>query len=116
MAEAISTNCPRRRQLSLKPGIRKLLKIPLIVLCLSLLCVPWLWFGKNGFDRLYQSRAERQACVERICKLAEENQALLNEVQHLRTDMKYLESVVRRKLNLIKENEVIYRFGKASDG
>jgi len=26
--------------------------------------------------------------------------------------MKYVESVVRRELNLIKENEVIYRFSK----
>lgn len=100
----------------MNPGIRKFLKIQLIVLCLSLPCVPWLWSGINRFDRLYQSKAERQACVERICKLAEKNQALLNEVQLLRTDMKYLESVARKKLNLIKENEVIYRFGKASDG
>ena len=96
--------------------MKKLLKIPLIVLCLSLLSVGWLWFGESGFGRLYRSEAERQACVERIRRLAEENQVLLNEVQLLRTDMKYLESVARRKLNLIKENEVIYRFGKASDG
>ena len=100
----------------MNPGIRKFLKIPLIVLCLSLPCVPWLWSGINRFDRLDQSKAERQACVERICKLAEENQTLLNEVQLLRTDMKYLESVVRSKFHFIKENEVIYRFGKASDG
>ena len=78
--------------------------------------MPWLWSGIIKFDRLHQSRAERKACVERIWKLAEKNQTLLNEVQLLRTDMKYLESVARKKLNLIKENEVIYRFGKASDG
>ena len=75
-----------------------------------------LWFGKNGLDRLYQSKAERQACVERIRRLAEKNQTFFNEVQLLRTDIKYLESVARKKLSLIKENEVIYRFGKASDG
>ena len=100
----------------MNPRIRKLLKIPLIVLCLSLLSVAWLWFGESGFVRLYRSEAERQACVERIRRLAEENQALFNEVQLLRTDMKYVESVARRELNLIRENEVIYRFRKEPDG
>jgi len=103
-------------QLSLSPRIKKLLKIPLIVVSLSLLSIAWLWFGEGGFGRLYRSEAERKACIERIHRLAEENQRLLNEVQLLRTDMKYLESVARRELNLIKENEVIYRFKKTPNG
>ncbi|MBW1781014.1 MAG: septum formation initiator family protein [Deltaproteobacteria bacterium] len=100
----------------MNPKIKRLLKIPLIALSLSLLSVAWLWFGESGFVRLYRSEAERQACVERIRKLAEENQGLLNEVHLLRTDMKYLESVARRELNLIRENEVVYRFSKAPSG
>ena len=72
----------------------------------------WLWFGEGGFARLYRSEAERQSCIERIHRLAAENQALLDEVKLLRTDMKYVESVARRELNLIKKNEVIYRFSK----
>ena len=88
------------------------MKIPLIVLCLFFLSVIWLWFGEGGFARLYRSEAERQSCIERIHRLAEENQILLDEVELLRTDMKYLESVARRELNLIKKNEVIYRFTK----
>jgi len=94
----------------LSPDIKKLLKISVIVLSLSALSGAWLWFGEGVFVRLYRSEAERQACIERIHKLAAENQALLNEVHLLRTDMKYLESVARRNLNLIKENEVVYRF------
>ena len=96
----------------MNPKIKKLLKIPLIVFCLLFLSVAWLWFGEGGFARLYRSEAERQSCVERIHRLAEENQELLDEVERLRTDMKYVESVARRELNLIKENEVIYRFSK----
>ncbi len=86
------------------------MKIPLIVLCLFALSVIWLWFGEGGFARLYRSEAERQSCIERIHRLAKENQTLLDEVKLLRTDMKYVESMARRELNLIKENEVIYRF------
>ena len=53
---------------------------------------------------------ERQAHIERIQELVEENQALLEEIERLRTDMSYIESVARRELNLIRENEVVYRF------
>jgi cell division protein FtsB len=94
----------------LNPRIKRLLKIPLIVLCLFVLSVIWLWFGEGGFARLYRSEAERQSCIERIHRLAKENQTLLDEVKLLRTDMKYVESMARRELNLVKENEVIYRF------
>lgn len=96
----------------MNPRVKKFLKIPLIVICLFFLSVIWLWFGEGGFSRLYRSEAERQSCIERIHRLAAENQTLLDEVKLLRTDMKYVESVARRKLNLIKENEVIYRFSK----
>jgi cell division protein FtsB len=101
---------------SLSPNIKKLLKIPFILLCLAVLSGALLWFGESGFVRLHRSEEERQACIERIHKLAAENQALLNEVHLLRTDMKYLESVARRELNLIKENEVVYRFKSGPNG
>jgi len=94
----------------LNPRIKRLLRIPLIVLCLFFLSLIWLWFGEGGFARLYRSEAERQSCIERIHRLAKENQTLLDEVKLLRTDMKYVESMARRELNLVKENEVIYRF------
>ncbi|MFO7600093.1 MAG: septum formation initiator family protein [Candidatus Desulfacyla sp.] len=98
------------------PNIKKLLKIPLIVLLLAALSGAWLWFGEGGFVRLVRTEAERQAYIERIHRLAAENQALLNEVHLLRTDMQYLEAVARRNLNLIKENEVVYRFDNDSTG
>ena len=94
----------------MNPRIKRFFKIPLIGFCLFFLSVIWLWFGEGGFARLYRSEAERQSCIERIHRLAKENQTLLDEVKLLRTDMKYVESMARRELNLIKENEVIYRF------
>jgi len=100
----------------LRSNIKKFLKIPFIIVSLALLSGAWLWFGEGGFGRLYRSEAERQACLERIRRLAAENQSLLNEVHLLRTDMKYLESVARRELNLIKENEVVYRFRTGPNG
>lgn len=88
----------------------RFLKMPLIMLCAVIGVGAWLWFGDGGFVRLYRTESERQACIARIKALAQENQALINEIHRLRTDMVYVESVARRQLDLIKKNEVIYRF------
>jgi cell division protein FtsB len=74
--------------------------------------VAWLAFGERGFLHLYNAEMERQVYIDRIRRLAAENRALLEEINRLRTDIEYAESVARRELSLIKENEVIYRFKK----
>ncbi|MDZ7699872.1 MAG: septum formation initiator family protein [Deltaproteobacteria bacterium] len=91
-------------------GRIRFLKIPLMMVCAIIGVGAWLWFGDGGFVRLYRTESERQACIERIKALAQENQALMDEIHRLRTDMAYVESVARRQLDLIKKNEVIYRF------
>lgn len=91
---------------------RKLWKIPLIVICILSPIVAWLGFGDQGLIHLYHTEMERQAYIERIRRLTDENQALLDEINRLRTDMKYVEDVARKHFNMVKENEVIYRFGE----
>ena len=82
----------------------------MIVLCFLCPVVAWLGFGEQGVINLYHTEMERQAYVERIHQLTEENQAMFEEIDRLRTDMDYVEFVARKELNLIKENEVIYKF------
>ena len=89
-------------------------RVPVILICCAGLVAAWLGYGEKGLVHLYRTRMERQACRERIRRLAKENQALFDEVQRLRTDMTYVESVARKELNLIRKNEVIYRF-RSSD-
>ena len=72
----------------------------------------WLGFGKHGLIHLYRTQMERQEYVDRIRQLDEENQALLEEINRFRSDMKYVEHVARKELNMIKENEVVFRFQK----
>ena len=95
---------------------RKLWKIPLIVFCILSPIVAWLGFGEQGLIHLHRTEMERQAYIERIRQLTEENQALLDEIKLLRTDMKYVEDVARKHFNMIKENEVIYRFDEEKQG
>jgi cell division protein FtsB len=94
----------------------KFWKIPVILLCGLIGIVAWLGYGQQGLINLYRTEMEREAYIDRIRQLAEENRALLKEIERLRSDMKYVESVARRQLNLIKEDEVIYRFEKKEEG
>ncbi len=96
--------------------LRRMLKIPLILLCFAVPVSGWIWLGEGGMVHLRRTEVERQASLDRIRKLAAENQALIEEVRRFRTDMKYVESVARKELNLIRENEVIYRLGKKKNG
>ena len=95
----------------LRKRVKRILLLGFIVLASSVSIVAWLWYGESGFVHLYQTKVEREASLERIRILSEENQALLEEIHRLRTDMGYVEFLARERLNLVKENEVIYRFG-----
>jgi cell division protein FtsB len=81
-----------------------------LFLFLGLLLV-WLGFGERGFLHLYQMDRERHVRLEKARQLEQENKALLEEIDRLRTDKEYLESQGRRELGLIKEGEILYRFG-----
>ena len=79
------------------------------------LIISWLGFGERGFKYLYGKEKERQAYRKRIHKLEKENQKLLDEINRLHTDKKYLESVARRELGLIKDDEILYRFAREKE-
>jgi cell division protein FtsB len=92
------------------------LKFSVITLLFLALMAAWLGFGERGFIHLYRMEKDRQAHIERILVLEEENQALLEEIRRLRTDKHYLESVARTELGLVKDNEVLYRFDREEEG
>jgi cell division protein FtsB len=96
----------------LGPQKKKFWKFALVFLCFLGPLLAWLGFGDHGLVHLYRKEMERQTYVDTIRQLAEENQTMLEEINRLRTDMDYVESVARKELNLIKENEIIYRFEK----
>jgi len=84
-------------------------------MCFAIPIAGWIWYGEGGMVHLCRTEVERKACLDRIRKLVAENQALIEEVHRFRTDMNYVESVARNELNLVRENEVIYRFKKTGD-
>lgn len=94
---------------------RKVLKFSLLTLLFFGLIVAWLGFGERGFIHLYRMEKERQAHLDRIQDLEQQNRELLEEIQRLREDVAYMESLGRRELGLVKDGEVLYRFVKERD-
>jgi cell division protein FtsB len=92
-----------------------LLKYSLIALPVLALLVGWLGFGERGFIHLYRMEGERKVFLEKISLLEKENQRLLEEIDRLRSDREYMETVARRELGMVKENEILYRFEKKGD-
>lgn len=92
--------------------IKGFLRFLLITLLFLGLIIAWLGFGERGFIHLYRMEKERQAYLDRIRHLERENEELLEQIKQLRTDNEYIESVARRELGLVKDNEIIFRFSK----
>jgi len=88
-----------------------ILKFSLLALLFLGLLGAWLGFGERGFIHLYRMDRERQTYLERIKTLERDNRELLDEIQRLRSDRNYVEDLGRRELGLVKEDEVMYRFG-----
>jgi cell division protein FtsB len=90
--------------------ISSFLKFLSITVLFFAFIIAWLGFGDRGFIHLYRMEKDRQAYVEKIEQLREKNRELLEEIERLRSDDKYIESLARREFDLIKDDEVLYRF------
>ena len=81
----------------------------LIFLFIAILLLAWLSFGQHGLINLYNTQKEKERCLHILGNLREKNRMLANEIRRLKEDKKYLESVARKQLGMVKENEIIYR-------
>jgi hypothetical protein len=75
-----------------------------------MLPIMWLGFGKYGFLNLYRIELERQTSANRVQQIARDNQTLIDEIQRLRSDGRYIEAVARRELGLVGEGDLVFRF------
>jgi cell division protein FtsB len=93
-----------------RKGIHKL-AVPVIFA----LIVAWLAFGERGLIHLYRMEGQRQRYRERIQELERKNHELLLEIERLRTDEEYIESIARKELNLLKKDEMHFHFAEKPD-
>jgi cell division protein FtsB len=88
-----------------------------VLLCLvaGLLFV-WMSFGQNSLFDLFNMQTEKQENVITLKDLRAKNRLLASEIRRLREDPKYFESVARKELGLVRENEIIYRVKEGERG
>ena len=66
-------------------------------------------FGEKGLLDLYRLKKEYAELSETNKELARENQSLLNEINRLKTDLVYVESVARKDLGFVSKEEIIFQ-------
>jgi len=67
-------------------------------------------FGERGLLRIYHLDREKEEIQQRAAILKAENDKLKREIEALKTDRRYLESIARKDFGLVRKNEVIYQF------
>ena len=89
---------------------RQFFQASLFILVFIGVILSWLAFGDRGFIHLYKMEKERQDYIDRIKKLKVANKKLMDEIDRLRNDREYIEATAKKELNLVRENEVIFKF------
>ena len=84
-----------------------------ILLSISVLLLLALFFfiivSEHGLADLRFLKKERDRLVEENKKLARENQAISVEIDRLKHDSLYIESIARQELGMIGEDEIILK-------
>lgn len=67
-------------------------------------------FGDKGLLRIYELRHDKEMIEARLIDSRNDNEKLKREIVALSTDNRYIESIARKELGLVRSNEVIYQF------
>jgi len=67
-------------------------------------------FGERGLLRIYHLNHEKDDILARATQLKAENDQLKREIEALKTDRRYIESLARKDFGLVRKNEIIYQF------
>ena len=76
----------------------------------------FLLLAPGGIPNLLALRAERQRLGEQAVALLQQNAALREQIQQLKTDDRFLEALARRELGMTRPDEVVYRFRRPPRG
>jgi cell division protein FtsB len=89
----------------------------LISICIIALFAMLLFslFSDKGLSDYFELKSERDRLVIENIQLKEKNDELYRTIERLRNDPEYIESVARKELGMIKEDEVILTPGKTTD-
>ncbi|RUM47520.1 MAG: septum formation initiator family protein [Hydrogenothermus sp.] len=84
--------------------------LPAILIFLLLYSVIILLFGRNNIFKYFSNLEKRQAILNEIKTLREENDQLYKQIDELKHNYFVIEKEARENLGLVKENEEIFIF------
>lgn len=67
-------------------------------------------FGGHGLMRWLQSDQEKKALTSELEKIEGQNAQTRQEIDALMNNSKYIETIARRDLGMVKADEIIYQF------
>ncbi len=73
-------------------------------------------FGDNGIADLRLLQTKRDHLIEKNETLARENVQLYHQIERLKNDPDYIESIARRELGMIGKDEVILKLRPGAGG
>ncbi len=88
-------------------GGRKLVAGVAVILGMALVSVAL--FSHRGLYQIYRFRHERLRLDQENARLAEENARLARTIDRLQHDPEMIQDLIRRELNFVKKNEIIFQ-------
>jgi cell division protein FtsB len=84
---------------------------------LGVLALVFLWgiLGRNGLADLIKLRAKRTQWESRNSAVEAQNSALLHQIERLKNDWDFIESIARKELEMVRENEVVIQISPQTD-
>jgi cell division protein FtsB len=80
-----------------------------VAIFLGLLMVAVVLFSHRGLYQIYRFGHERLRLDQENARLAEENARLARTIDRLQHDPEMIQDLVRRELNFVKKNEIIFQ-------
>lgn len=71
-----------------------------------------LFWGTQSVSTYCELQDRQKALEKELAAQDAVNEELSREIRLLQTDMRYVEKMIRQRLNYLKENEILYLFDK----
>ena len=86
----------------------------LLVIIFAALLIMFLFaiYGNNGLKDLKQLEKKKDVLIKRNNRLAGQNNSFCREIERLKNDPEYIESLARQKLKLVSADEIILKTEK----
>lgn len=89
-----------------------ILGIALIVNCTLLFRLVW---GQQSLVSYRELSSQYEVLTKDIAEMDAINAGLSREIRLLQSDEKYVEKMIRRRLNFVRDNEILYLFNDGQD-